>query len=175
MPDPVAVSPAERDPRWFLLLMACRWPLALVLAAWALALAVVQVLRQPIPIGLPLAQPLPVRLEGGIRVDRLVAPVVVRADAPLPVGGQVELTRPIAVRAAQPLPVTASAPLPVEGSVTVDQISQPLTVGSITDDVQVSTEEPLLVNGAVSVEQVGGQITVMLKNALQSISPIPLP
>ena len=122
MPDPVAVSPAERDPRWFLLLMACRWPLALVLAAWALALAVVQVLRQPIPIGLPLAQP-----------------------------------------------------LPVEGSVMVDQISQPLTVGSITDDVQVSTEEPLLVNGAVSVEQVGGQITVMLKNALQSISPIPLP
>ena len=75
MAEPSDRSSSSADPRWFVLLMASRWPLAVALAAWAVAVAAIQILRQPIPIGLPLSQPLPVQLVGGITVDQLTAPV----------------------------------------------------------------------------------------------------
>ena len=45
--------PDKNDPRWFTLAMASRWPLAVVIAAGSVAVAATQILRQPIPIGLP--------------------------------------------------------------------------------------------------------------------------
>jgi len=85
--------------------MASRWPLAVVIAAWAVAVAAIQILRQPIPIALPLDQPLPVRLVGGITVDQLSAPVSVKGEEPLsieavkalPVSGEVGVPKGVAV------------------------------------------------------------------------------
>ena len=63
--------PDKNDPRWFTLAMASRWPLAVVIAAGSVAVATTQILRQPIPIGLPLGQPFPVRLVDGVIVDEI--------------------------------------------------------------------------------------------------------
>jgi hypothetical protein len=41
--------------------------------------------------------------------------------------------------------------------------------------VEINNEEPLQVSGNVAVEEVGGRINVTLRNAVQSLSPIPLP
>ena len=83
MADQGPTTSQSSDPRWFVLMMASRWPLAVVIAAWAIAVAAIQILRQPIPIGLPLNQPFPVRLVGGITVDKLSAPVSVKGEQPL--------------------------------------------------------------------------------------------
>lgn len=165
------------DPRWYRLLHASRWPLAVVLAAWALAVAVTQVLRQPIPIGLPLAQPLPVRLEGAIKVDRILQPIVVGGKEPLPVVAVVDVQNkkpipvdevtvnveaPVKVEARQPLPVQADQPLPVSGSVEVDAINKA---------VPIATEEPIDVAGKVGVSEVTKSVKVSVSGALKSINP----
>jgi hypothetical protein len=180
MPQQGERSPSNPDPRWFVLLMASRWPVAVVVAAWAVALAAIQILRQPIPIGLPLNQPLPVKLVGGITVDQLSAPVRVKGEEPL------------AIEAANPLPVSGDVGVPkgvtvsssvqveggvsVEGPVTVDEVTKPVTVhGSDGEAVLVSTpdDEMLNVTGGVKVDSVGGRINVQLRNAAKSVLPIP--
>ena len=165
------------DPRWYRLLHASRWPLAVVLAAWALAVAVTQVLRQPIPIGLPLSQPLPVRLEGAIKVDRILQPIVVGGKEPLPVVAVVDVQNkkpipvddvevtvqaPVRVEARQALPVQASQPLPVKGNVEVDGINKA---------VPIATEEPIDVAGKVGVSEVTKSVKVSVSGALKSINP----
>ena len=180
MPQQGERSPSNLDPRWFVLLMASRWPVAVVVATWALALAAIQILRQPIPIGLPLNQPLPVKLVGGITVDQLTAPVRVKGEQPL------------AIEAAKPLPISGDVGVPkgvtvsssvqveggvsVEGPVTVDEVTEPVTVhGSDGEAVLVSTpdDEMLNVTGGVKVDSVGGRINVQLRNAAKSVLPIP--
>ena len=180
MPQQGERSPSNLDPRWFVLLMASRWPVAVVVAAWAVALAAIQILRQPIPIGLPLNQPLPVKLVGGITVDQLTAPVRVKGEQPL------------AIEAAKPLPISGDVGVPkgvtvsssvqveggvsVEGPVTVDEVTEPVTVhGSDGEAVLVSTpdDEMLNVTGGVKVDSVGGRINVQLRNAAKSVLPIP--
>lgn len=180
MPQQGERSPSNLDPRWFVLLMASRWPVAVVVATWALALAATQILRQPIPIGLPLNQPLPVKLVGGITVDQLTAPVRVKGEQPL------------AIEAAKPLPISGDVGVPkgvtvsssvqveggvsVEGPVTVDEVTEPVTVhGSDGEAVLVSTpdDEMLNVTGGVKVDSVGGRINVQLRNAAKSVLPIP--
>ncbi|MEC7897941.1 MAG: hypothetical protein VX628_09755, partial [Cyanobacteriota bacterium] len=109
MADPSDRSSSSADPRWFVLLMASRWPLAVALAAWAVAVAAIQILRQPIPIGLPLSQPLPVQLVGGITVDQLTAPVRVMGEEPLMI--QAAKTLPVAGDVAVPKGVAVSEPV----------------------------------------------------------------
>ena len=165
------------DPRWYRLLHASRWPLAVVLASWALAVAVTQVLRQPIPIGLPLSQPLPVRLEGAIKVDRILQPIVVGGKEPLPVVAVVDVQNkkpipvddvrvsvqaPVRVEAQQALPVQASQPLPVMGNVEVD---------AINEAVPIATEEPIGVTGKVGVNELSKAVKVSVSGALKSLNP----
>ncbi len=148
--------------------MASRWPLAVVIAAWAVAVAAIQILRQPIPIALPLDQPLPVRLVGGITVDQLSAPVSVKSEEPL------------SIEAVKALPVSGDVavtePVKVEGAVTVGEVTAPVTVnGSDGGPVLVGTPDGELLNvtGAVRVDSVGGKINVQLRNAAKSVLPIP--
>jgi hypothetical protein len=163
----------QSDPRWYRLAWASRWPAAVVLASWGLSLALLQLLRHPIPIGLPLAKPLPVRLEGGITVDRIVVPVavgvkdtvsvqggvVVRNDRPLTVdAGTVVIEKPLSVNAR----VQASQALPVVGSV---------NVGTIRNPVPVTSEEPFPVKGTVGVSAVEKPIDVSVSGALKSLNP----
>ena len=160
--------------------MASRWPLAVVIAAWAIAVAAIQILRQPIPIALPLSQPLPVRLVGGITVDQLSAPVSVKGAEPLsieavtalPVSGEVGVPKGVAVTQ----PVKVEGGVSVEGPVTVGKVTAPVSVnGSDGGPVLVGTPdgEMLNVTGAVKVDSVGGKINVQLRDAAKSVLPIP--
>lgn len=180
MADPSDRSPSSSDPRWFVLLMASRWPIAVALAAWAVAVAAIQILRQPIPIGLPLSQPLPVKLVGGITVDQLSAPVRVKGEEPLMI--QAAETLPVSGDVAVPKGVAVSKPVQVEGGValsgpvTVNEVTQPVTVqGEDGEAVLVATPdgERLNVFGGVKVDSVGGKISVQLRDAAKSLLPIP--
>ena len=176
MADPSDRSSSGTDPRWFVLLMASRWPMAVALAAWAIAVAAIQILRQPIPIGLPLSKPLPVQLVGGITVDQLTAPVRVQGEEPLMI--QAAETLPVAL----PKGVAVSSTVQVEadvalsGPVTVNEVTQPVTVqGEDAGAVMVATPDGdrLNVGGGVKVDSVGGKINVQLRNAAKSLLPIP--
>ncbi|NOL46531.1 MAG: hypothetical protein HF560_03005 [Synechococcus sp. MIT S9220] len=174
-----STSPSS-NPRWFILMMASRWPLAVVIAAWAVAVAAIQILRQPIPIALPLDQPLPVRLVGGITVDQLSAPVSVKGEEPLsieavkalPVSGDVGVPKGVAVTE----PVKVEGGVSVDGAVTVGEVTAPVTVnGSDGGPVLVGTPDGELLNvtGGVRVDSVGGKINVQLRDAAKSVLPIP--
>ena len=175
----LSTSPSS-NPRWFVLLMASRWPLAVVIAAWAVAVAAIQILRQPIPIALPLNQPLPVRLVGGITVDQLSAPVRVKGEEPLsieavkalPVSGDVGVPKGVAVTE----PVKIEGGVSVEGPVTVGEVTAPVRVnGSDGGPVLVGTPDGELLNvtGGVKVDSVGGKINVQLRDAAKSVLPLP--
>ena len=180
MADKGQTPPPSTDPRWFVLMMASRWPLAVAIAAWAVAVAAIQILRQPIPIALPLNQPFPVRLVGGITVDKLSAPVRVKgegplsieADAALPVAGDVGVPKGVQVID----PVQIKGDVSVDSPVTVEEVSAPVSVnGPDGGAVLVSTPDGELLNvtGGVRVDSVGGRINVQLRDAAKSILPIP--
>ncbi len=180
MADQGPTTSPNSDPRWFVLMMASRWPLAVVIAAWAVAVAAIQILRQPIPIGLPLNQPLPVRLVGGITVDQLSAPVRVKGEGPLsieaakalPVTGDVGVPKGVSVTQ----PVAIKGGVSVEGPVTVGEVTAPVNVnGSDGGPVLVGTPDGELLNvtGGVRVDSVGGKINVQLRDAAKSVLPIP--
>ena len=174
MADQGPSTSASSNPRWFVLMMASRWPLAVVIAAWAVAVAAIQILRQPIPIALPLDQPLPVRLVGGITVDQLSAPVSVKGEEPL----SIEAVKPLPVSGDVGVPkgVAVTEPVKVEGAVTVGEVTAPVTVnGSDGGPVLVGTPDGELLNvtGGVRVDSVGGKINVQLRDAAKSVLPIP--
>ena len=168
--------PDKNDPRWFTLAMASRWPLAVVIAAGSVAVAATQILRQPIPIGLPLGQPFPVRLVGGVIVDEIKEPVRVKSEGSiaieasevLPVQGQVSVTKPVLIE--------SNRSLDVQGQVSVNEVTAPVKVQGVDEGpvlVGTSDEDQLTVGGAVDVTEIGGRINVRLRDAAKSILPIP--
>ena len=129
------MSPTSRE-----LLLAYRWPAAVVVSSVVLAATAIQILSKPIPI----------RIEGGLQVDKLVLPasVTIRSNEPLPV----------AVR--EDVVITGTTPLAVQGQVQVGGEVQ-ANVRSIETPVQVnaavSVNETVNVNGKVNV---GGKVSV---------------
>ena len=135
------------------LLMAYRWPMALVLSSVVLAVTAVRILSRPIPIA----------IEGGLQVDKLVLPpsVTIRAAQPLPVA------------VAEKVLISGDAPLGIKGPLTVRAIEGAVqvkgdvdaraTVAGIDNPVTVTTDQPLPVQGDVVVKDkvmVGGNVTV---------------
>ena len=135
------------------LLMAYRWPIALVLSSVVLAVTAVRILSRPIPIA----------IEGGLQVDKLVLPpsVTIRAAQPLPVA------------VADKVLISGDAPLGIKGPLTVRAIEGAVqvkgdvdaraTVAGIDNPVTVTTDQPLPVQGDVVVKDkvtVGGNVTV---------------
>ena len=154
--------------------MASRWPLALALAAWAIAVAAIQILKQPIPIALPLDQPLPVRVVGDLRIDALREPVKIKGVESLRI--EASETLPVQGSVAVKGDVDIQGDVDVEGDVSVEEVRAPVSVqGENGDPVAVSTseEQPLEVSGAVGVNQVGGKINVQIRDAAKSLLPIP--
>ena len=86
------MSPTSRE-----LLLAYRWPAAVVVSSVVFAATAIYLLSKPIPI----------RIEGGLQVDKIVLPasVTIRSNAPLPV----------AVR--EDVVITGKKPLAVQGQV----------------------------------------------------------
>ena len=147
------MSPTSRE-----LLLAYRWPAAVVVSSAVLAAMAIQILSKPIPI----------RIEGGLQVDKLVLPasVTIRSNEPLPVSVREDVV------------ITGTTPLVVQGQVRVGGEVQ-ANVRSIETPVQVnaavSVNETVNVNGKVNV---GGKVSVegnVGAKVKPTLLPLPLP
>ena len=129
------------------LLMAYRWPAAVVLSSLVLAVTAAKLLSRPIPIA----------IEGGLQVDKLVLPpsVTIRSVTPLPVVVQEQVT------------IGGDAPLAIEGPVSVKSIAGAVTVNAdarvsgVEGQVSVTADDPLAVRADVSVDDkitIGGKV-----------------
>ena len=143
------------------LLMAYRWPAAVVLSSLVLAATAVKLLSRPIPIS----------IEGGLQVDKLVLPpsVTIRSDTPLPVLVQ------------EPVTISGDAPLAIEGPVSVKSIAGAVTVNAdarvsgVEGQVSVTADQPLPVRADVTVEDritIGGKVDIEGK-VKPSLLPLP--
>ena len=120
--------------------------LVVAAAVAGLTVVVVRVLSRPIPIA----------IEGGLQVDRLVLPTVtIKAATALPV----TVTDSVPLVTARPLAI--SGPLKVQGNVrTQARLSgietpvtiQPVTVQPITVEGDVTVKEPVRLQGPVEVD-----------------------
>ena len=143
------------------LLMAYRWPAAVVLSSLVLAATAVKLLSRPIPVS----------IEGGLQVDKLVLPpsVTIRSDTPLPVVVQEQVT------------ISGDVPLAIEGPVSVKSIAGAVTVNAdarvsgVEGQVSVTADQPLPVRADVTVEDritIGGKVDIEGK-VKPSLLPLP--
>ena len=130
----------------------------MVVSSVVLAATAIQILSKPIPI----------RIEGGLQVDKLVLPasVTIRSNEPLPVSVREDVV------------ITGTTPLVVQGQVRVGGEVQ-ANVRSIETPVQVnaavSVNETVNVNGKVNV---GGKVSVegnVGAKVKPTLLPLPLP
>jgi hypothetical protein len=149
------MSPTSRD-----LLLAYRWPVAVVVSSVVLATTAIQLLSKPIPI----------RIDGGLQVDKLVLPasVTIRSNEPLPVVVQED----VVISGKAPLAVKGQVQVQVDGDVKarVRSIDAPVDVKAA-----VSVNETVNVNGKVTV---GGKVTVdgnVGAKVKPTLLPLPLP
>ena len=97
---------------------------------------------------------------------------MIQAAETLPVAGDVAVPKGVGVST----PVQVEGGVSLSGPVTVDEVTQPVTVqGEDGDAVLVATPdgERLNVFGGVKVDSVGGKISVQLRDAAKSLLPIP--
>ena len=142
------MTPNRRD-----LLLAYRWPAALVLSSLVVAAAVAGLTVVVVRV---LSRPIPIAIEGGLQVDRLVLPTVtIEATSSLPV----TVSDAVPVVTARPLAI--NGPLKVQGDVrTQARLSgieapvtiQPVTVQPITVEGDVAVKEPVRIQGPVEVD-----------------------
>ena len=134
------------------LLFAYRWPIALVGSSLILGGAVLVLAQTAVRL---LSQPIPIAIEGGLKVDRLVLPptVNISSTTPLPVVVRDEVT------------VANKQPLTIRGPLTVKALQGTVQVkGAVQAKAQVSSiDTPVTVQGAVSVQDpvsINGKVTV---------------
>ena len=142
------MTPNRRD-----LLLAYRWPAAVVLSSLVVAAAVAGLTVVVVRV---LSRPIPIAIEGGLQVDRLVLPTVtIKAATALPV----TVTDSVPLVTARPLAI--NGPLKVQGDVrTQARLSgieapvkiQPVTVQPITVEGDVAVTEPVRIQGPVEVD-----------------------
>ena len=149
------MSPTSRD-----LLLAYRWPVAVVVSSVVLATTAIQLLSKPIPI----------RIDGGPQIDKLVLPasVTIRSNEPLPV----VVREDVVISGKAPLAVKGQVQVQVDGDVKarVRSIDAPVDVKAA-----VSVNETVNVNGKVTV---GGKVTVdgnVGAKVKPTLLPLPLP
>ncbi len=152
------MAPSSRD-----LLLAYRWPVAVIFSTAVLSLAGLRLLSRPIPIA----------IEGGLQVDKLVLPpsITIRSDTPLPVVVQEQVT------------INGDAPLAIEGPVSVKSIAGAVTVNAdarvsgLDGEVSVKADQPIPVRADVTVEDritIGGKVDIEGK-VKPSLLPLPMP
>ena len=142
------MAPSSRD-----LLLAYRWPAVVVLSTVMLSLAGLRLFSRPIPIA----------IEGGLQVDKLVLPpsVTIRSVTPLPVVVQEQVN------------IAGAAPLSIEGPVSISG-NGPL---EIEGAVSVTADAPLVVQAGVSVDNkvtIGGKVDIEGK-VKPTLLPVPMP
>ena len=143
------------------LLIAYRWPAAVVLSSLGLAVTAAKLLSRPIPIA----------IEGGLQVDKLVLPpsITIQSDTPLPVVVQ------------EPVTINGNAPLAIEGPVSVKSIAGAVTVNAdarvngLDGEVSIKADQPLPVRAEVSVDNkvtIGGKVDIQGK-VKPTLLPVP--
>ena len=143
------MTPNRRD-----LLLAYRWPAAVVVSSLVMAAAVAGLAVVVVRV---LSRPIPIAIEGGLQVDRLVLPptVTIKATSALPV----KVTDSVPLVTARPLDI--HGPLKVQGDVqTTASLSgietpvsiQPVTVQPITVEGEVNVQKPVRIQGPVNVD-----------------------
>ena len=125
------------------LLLAYRWPAAIVVSSIVLAAAAVVLAWTAVRL---LKNPIPVRIEGGLDVDRLVMPasITIRTEGPLPVTGTVGVKDQVLI--------SGEAPLAIKGPITVRNIEAPVKVGGAVTARVDAIEQPISVAGTVKVD-----------------------
>ena len=142
-------------------LIAYRWPAAVLLSAIIHSWTGFRLLSRPIPIA----------IEGGLQVDKLVLPpsVTIRSDTPLPVVVQ------------KPVTINGDAPLAIEGPVSVKSIAGAVTVNAdarvsgLDGEVSVKADQPIPVRANVNVEDritIGGKVDIEGK-VKPTLLPVP--
>ena len=134
------------------LLFAYRWPIALVGSSLILGGAVLVLAQTAVRL---LSQPIPIAIEGGLQVDKLVLPQTVNISSATPL--------PVVVN--DPVSVANKHPLTIRGPLTVKALQGTVQVkGDVQAKAQVtSIETPVTVQGEVSVKDplsIKGKVTV---------------
>jgi len=134
------------------LLFAYRWPIALVGSSLILGGAVLVLAQTAVRL---LSQPIPIAIEGGLQVDRLVLPPTVNISS----------TTPLPVVVNERVSVANKQPLMIRGPLTVKALQGTVQVkGDVQARAQVSSiDTPVTVEGAVSVQDpvsINGKVTV---------------
>ena len=134
------------------LLFAYRWPIALVGSSLILGGAVLVLAQTAVRL---LSQPIPIAIEGGLQVDKLVLPPTVNISTATPL--------PVVVN--DPVSVANKHPLTIRGPLTVKALQGTVQVkGDVQAKAQVtSIETPVTVQGEVSVKDplsIKGKVTV---------------
>ena len=142
----------KRDRSEFL--MAYRWPAAVVFSSVVLSGSIVTVAWMAIRF---LSEPIPIRVDGGLQVDRLVMPstLTIRADQPLPVHGEVGVK--------DQLQISGEAPLAIRGPITVREIKSPVQVSG---DVRTQAEVTAIQAPVQADETVKDQRSIAVKDQL---------
>ena len=122
------MAPNTRD-----LLFAYRWPAAVVISSVVLAAALLKLLSQPIPI----------RIDGGLNVDRLVMPatVTIRTEGPLPVQAGVVVDGDSSLNGEQPIRI--SGPVTVRGDVGARVAGEVDAAVQVPSALTIRTDDPL--------------------------------
>lgn len=151
------------DPQWFRMVRICRWPVALVASAWLLGSAVKGVVSNPISV----------KIEGGVSLNEMRAPIPVVAATPLPVSGSVKVANSEAIRVApgdimmgtpvtvdthQAIAVEAISPIPVTASEAIAVTARDAIPVIAPEAIEVSSRKP--VTAVVQVEAVKQPISL---------------
>jgi len=122
-------------------LLAYRWPIALVGSSLILGGAVLVLAQTAVRL---LSQPIPIAIEGGLQVDKLVLPPTVNISSSTPL--------PVVVK--DSVSVANKQPLTIRGPLTVKALQGTVLVkGDVQAKAQVSSiDTPVTVQGDVSVQ-----------------------
>ena len=135
-------------------MMAYRWPAAVVVSSLVVAAALSGLAWVALRV---LSRPIPIAIEGGLQVDKLVLPPTVTINA----------TSALPVTVTGSVPLVTDSPLAIQGPLTVNGdvrtqaklsgIDTPVSIQAVTVDGSISVKEPVRIDGKVNV---GGTVNV---------------
>ena len=134
--------------------MAYRWPAAVVVSSLVVAAALSGLAWVALRV---LSRPIPIAIEGGLQVDKLVLPPTVTINA----------TSALPVTVTGSVPLVTDSPLAIQGPLTVNGdvrtqaklsgIDTPVSIQAVTVDGSISVKEAIRIDGKVNVD---GEVNV---------------
>ena len=131
------------------LMLAYRWPAAIVVSSLITAEALAVLAWVALRV---LSRPIPIAIEGGLQVDKIVLPptVTINAKSALP------LTVTDSVPLVTESPLEIQGPLTVNGDVRTQAklsgIDTPVSIEAVTVDGSISLKDPVRIDGKVNID-----------------------